>query len=326
MDGYYGRIDDVDLALIRGAYNVDGLYINKVDTVSREQTRFFRAASIDLSIEWNALFHGALVGELVFIEPELHFTREKAELKTVVEDSADFRKLLRETMPLRINRFAVENGNLHYVDPTSDPRVDVAFTEIYAVARNLKSIRDNNQPLPASISGKAQAHGGFMKFSMRLDPLADTATFDMNLEIENTDLARLNDFFMAYGRFDVSRGTFSMYTEMAARDGEFAGYLKPLIVDLDVKGEEDREDSFLRRLWESAVGTVGKLLSNPERKQLATKVSMRGSFHDPNISALEAVFNVLRNAFIEAMLPRIDHEITIGSVATKQKARPDGPQ
>ena len=43
MKGYYGHINDIDLAIIRGAYRIDSIYLNKADTVTSKQTPFFRS-------------------------------------------------------------------------------------------------------------------------------------------------------------------------------------------------------------------------------------------------------------------------------------------
>ena len=51
MDGYYGHIDDIDLSIIRGAYKIDSIYINEVDSVSRKETPFLAASEIDLLID-----------------------------------------------------------------------------------------------------------------------------------------------------------------------------------------------------------------------------------------------------------------------------------
>src|SRR6478752_7485803 len=81
MRGYYGHIEDIDIALIRGAYKIDSVYLNKRDTVTEKQTPFFEAQLVDLSLEWKALFHGSIVGELVFEDPTLIFTKDKVEPK-----------------------------------------------------------------------------------------------------------------------------------------------------------------------------------------------------------------------------------------------------
>src|SRR6478735_2351439 len=69
MHGYYGHVEDIDIALIRGAYQLNNIYINKVDSATQAQTAFFRVETIDLSVEWRALFHGSIAGELVFERP-----------------------------------------------------------------------------------------------------------------------------------------------------------------------------------------------------------------------------------------------------------------
>src|SRR4051794_3106396 len=38
MHGYYGHVEDIDVALYRGAYQINNIYINKVDSASKKQT------------------------------------------------------------------------------------------------------------------------------------------------------------------------------------------------------------------------------------------------------------------------------------------------
>ena len=47
---------------------------------------------------------------------------------------------------------------------------------------------------------------------------------------------------------------------------------------------------------------------------MATKVTIKGNFKDPQTKTLDAVWEVLRNAFIQALMPSIDNEININSV------------
>jgi hypothetical protein len=56
MPGYYGHVEDIDLALIRGAYRIDGFFLDKQDSVTLKRTPFMAADVIDLSVEWKALF------------------------------------------------------------------------------------------------------------------------------------------------------------------------------------------------------------------------------------------------------------------------------
>jgi len=319
MHGYYGHIRDIDIALYRGAYKVNDMYLNKVDSASGKQTDFFRVKNIDLSVEWRALFHGKLVGEMEFNDPTLIFTKDRVELGDVKKDTNDFRKVLKDFMPLKVNSFQVNNGSLHYTDNTSSARVDISLKKIRLLALNLKNVVDSNKTLPSTITATAAAYEGNMQLNMKLNPLAPAATFDMNAEVQHVNLVLLNDFLKAYGKFDVHKGNFGLYSEMAAKNGQFKGYVKPLIKDLDVVGPEDRHDSFFHKIWETIVGGAGEVFRNHKKDQVATKVPLEGNFKDPKIGTLDAIWEVIRNAFIQALLPSVDNQIDINSVGTEDK-------
>ncbi|HLA54412.1 MAG TPA: DUF748 domain-containing protein [Flavitalea sp.] len=319
VPGYYGHIEDIDLSLYRGAYQIDSIYLNKKDSSTGKQTDFFSAGRIDLSVEWKALFHGSLVGELELDRPSLIFTKDKTELGDVKKDTNDFRQVLDKFMPLNINRFEIRNGRLRYDDHGSKPKVDLTMKEIYVLAKNLKNSYDSTQLLPASVTASARAYEGTLDLNMRLNPLAKVPVFDLNAELKNTNLVLLNDFMQAYGNFDVNKGRFGLYTELAAKDGKFEGYVKPVIKDLDVRGKEDKKDSFFHKIWESLVGAVGVVFRNQKKDQIATRVRLEGSFKDPKTNTIDAIWEVLRNAFIQALVPSVDNQINIASLDKDEK-------
>lgn len=313
MDGYYGHVQDIDIALYRGAYQLDSIYINKLDSSTGKQTPFFGARTIDLSIEWRAIFEGELVGELELYTPTLIFTKDKAEIGQVAKDTNDFRKVLKDFMPLKVNRFEVQNGSIHYVDSTSSPKVDLSLKDTYILAQNLKNTSDKKEKLPSDVIARAKAYDGALSLKMKMDAMADDATFDLTAELTNADLVKLNDFFIAYGKFDVSKGTMGLYSEFAADKGKFKGYVKPLIKNLEVKGTEDKDDKFLQKAKETVIDVAADILKNPKKKQVATKIAIEGTFHKTSVGTMGAVWEVLKNAFIEALLPSVDNEINIGS-------------
>ena len=316
IPGYYGHIEDIDLALIRGAYRIDSIYLNKKDSITKKQTRFFSASAIDLSVEWRALFNGEIVGELIFERPNLRFTREKVEPQDVEKDSSDLTELKDDFMPLQVNRFEILEGNVRYLDSTSNPKVDILMTNIHVVATNLRNSYDSSKLLPAKVIARANVYEGEFTFSMNINPLAKQPTFDMNAEMKNTNLVLLNDFFKAYAKIDVNKGKFGMYTEVAAKEGSFKGYVKPIIKDLDVLGHEDRDDNVFRKMWEGLAGFVGQVFKNQPRDQVASKIPFEGRLDNPETNIWTTIINVLQNAFIQAIQPSIDSEINIASVET----------
>jgi hypothetical protein len=314
MKGYYGHVEDIDIALLRGAYVLNDLYLNKVDTVSLRHTDFFDCKSIDLSIEWKALFHGRIVGELKFNEPTLRFVKDHVEPGQLQRDTNDFRKLLKSFMPLKVNRFEVKSGIVRYIDDSSKPHVNIQMTEVWILAENLTNTTRQEDVLPSTVIAKAMAYNGELNFNMKLNPLAEYPTFDMNMEWKDTDLPKLNDFFKAYGNFDVNKGTFGLYTEVASENGKYKGYVKPIIKDLDILGPEDRDDNLFQKFWEAVAGTAGLVFTNMSEDQIATKVPIEGSFNDKHVNIWYSIVTLFRNAFVQALKPSIDNEINLNSL------------
>ena len=312
IEGYFGHVHDIDLSLYRGAYVVKDIYINKKDTATQKQTDLFSCPNIDISIEWKSLFKGKIVSEFEFQSPALRFTEDKAEPEQMEKDTNDFRKMLKTFTPFKVNRFEAFDGKIAYLDNTVKPVVDIQLDNAHIIAKNLSNVVDTTL-LPANIKADADVYGGTLKFNMRIDALAEDPTYDLNAEIKGAQLKRLNDFFKAYADFDVNKGTFGLYMEVAAKDRKYIGYVKPIIEDLDVVGPEDRKDSFLRKLWESLVGVAGDILEN-KNEQIVTKVPIVGEYDDRTIGIWYAVLAALRNGFIQAIYPAMDYQVTIGSV------------
>lgn len=101
-------------------------------------------------------------------------------------------------------------------------------------------------------------------------------------------------------------------------------YRTVLISNLDVVGDEDRKDSFFNKVYEAIVGAAGVVLKNQKEEQIATKVPIEGEFGDTTVGTWYAIVEVLRNAFIQALYPTIDNEITILSVEKAVKEEEKG--
>jgi hypothetical protein len=319
LNGYYGHVNDIDLALFRGAYKVDSIFLNKIDSVTGESTPVLSALTIDASLEWRALLHGSIVGEITFDRPVLSFTKDKVEPEDLRRDSATFKRMLDKAMPLQINRIEIRSGTVRYADEGTKPPVDIQLSSLNVVAYNLHNSYDSSSLLPARIVGAALIYDGLLTFEINMNPLASYPTFDLDMELNDTDLAQLNDFFNAYANVDVNKGKFGLYVEVAAKDGSFNGYVKPIIHELDILGKEDQDDNFFRKAWEGIIGSLGELFTNRSEEQVATKIPLQGRLDNPRTGTWVALVNILRNAFISALQPSIDNEINIQTVEGRNK-------
>lgn len=322
MEEYTGHVEDIDIALIRGAYVIDGIEIVKRETEDREvsdSVPFFSCPRIDISVEWKALFHGKIVAELEADKPHLNFVNTEKKDPNAKQDTADFRELIRDLVPLSLNRFEINQAEIHYIDNMSEPKVDIFLEDLNVLAQGLTNKPEANDTLPSSIDANAKVYGGTFDLNVRLDALADNPTFDMNAEVKKLDMTKLNDFMRAYGNFDVQEGEFNVYTEFAARDGRFGGYVKPLIKKLNVLQWRKEDGTFLEKLWESIIEGAAELFENQKKDQLGSKIMIENTFQDPKVRIGPAIGLILRNAFIQALRPAIEQTIDISDMEPKSE-------
>ena len=321
MKEYTGQVEDIDIALIRGAYVIDGIEIVKRETEDRDVSDsipFFSSPRVDLSVEWKALFKGKIVGELELDRPKLNFVNPPKKDNEAKQDTADFRELIRDLMPLSINRFQINDAEIHYIDNMTEARVDVFAENLNVLATGLTNKPEGNDTLPSSIKADANVYGGAFDLKVRLDALAENPTFDMEAEMKELDLTNLNDFMRAYGNFDVEEGEFNVYTEFAAKNGEFGGYVKPLIKKLNVVEWKTEEGTTAQKIWESIVEGAAELFENQKNDQIGSKIMIENTFQDPKVRIGPAIGLVLRNAFIQALRPSIEQSIDLDDLEPKE--------
>jgi hypothetical protein len=309
--------------LIRGAYVIND--INILKKVKEDKTDeydtipFFSSSEIDLSVQWKALFKGHFVGEIYVEQGVLNFVKGKHTDEDISADTADFRRVMKDLMPLTINRFQINNSQIHYIDPYSNPKVDVFMDDIHVTAENLSNASNRIQLLPSTVVATGKVYDGDFKLNIQLDALAEFPTFDMEAELVQLDLPSLNNFLRAYGNFDVKSGNFSMYSEFAGKNGEFGGYVKPILKELDIVQWNKEEGDLRQILWETVVGTTAEVFQNQGKEQLASKIEIKGKFSGPDLNIWRAISYVLRNAFVNALRPSVDNTIDINNIKEDEK-------
>lgn len=310
MGDYRGQIADVDLAWWRGAYQINDLKI--VKTTGKVPVPFLDAPLIDLSVSWRSLWYDhAVVAEVVFVHPELNFVDGGNKQNSQTGQGTDWRQQLEKLLPITLNEVRIENGTLTFRNFNSKPPVDLKATQLQASIRNLTNVRDEKGRRDAHFDGTARLLGDArVESRATFDPFSDFDDFEFRLRATDIQLRRLNDFASAYGKFDFNAGHGDLVIEAQAENGRLHGYIKPLLRDVDVfnwqQDVEDKDKGFFRSIWEALVGASETVLKNQPKNQFATRVELRGSVHQRNISAFEAFLQILRNGFIQAFNARYE--------------------
>jgi hypothetical protein len=305
--GYRGHVDDIDLALYRCAVRIQGVEIHR----EREKVPIplFTADRIDLTVEWRALLHGALVGEMELFRPTFELVVGQTPAPATLPEEMGWARRLVELYPFDFDRVAIHGGEIHFRAPRRDPPVDVALHDVTLEARNFTNSRALSAARPAHVTLEARAQrSGRVVAELAIDPLAARPDFRMELEVASVQLPELNDFLRAYVGVDAQRGRFDLTSHVVSDDGRFDGYVEPLLRDVDVLrlDEEAQEQGLFATLWEAAVGGAAEVLENQREDQLAARVPLHGSFEKPVVGVWGALVSLFENGYVEALQPRID--------------------
>ena len=279
IPGYTGHVDDIDVALIRGAYKIKSIKLEK--TGGKIPVPFFSAPLIDLSLQWASLFHGRIVGEIEVDQPVLNFVKGPTEETSQTKIDSSWTDVVKKLMPLKLNKFEIVEGQIHYRDFHSKPTFDIYTKQVHILAENLSNAEKNKDLLPSTITASADVYGGKATASMKMDALAKTPTFDGKAKLEGLNLVNLNQFIDAFAKFDIKSGEISIYTEAAAKNGLITGYTKPIIKNLKVLNWEKDKEKPLKIAYEAAVEAIAWIFKNHNKEQLATKVEFEGNIKNP---------------------------------------------
>jgi hypothetical protein len=316
LEGYSGSVEDIDIALWRGAYVIEGMRIEK--TGSKAPEPFFGASAIDISVQWAALFQGAIVAEVILENPTLNFAVQPSTGEVQTGGDNDWVQTVKNLVPIQINRFELVNAEIFYRDPTSDPKVVVTLNEFNLVATNLNNASDNEALLPSHISARGNTSGnGKLAAEVDLNALKESPDFDLTLNLDHLELTYLKDFTDAYANFTFKGGELFVSSEIAMKDGAYNGYVKPVLENVSVIDLQDESSNFWRKVWEVIIGGTLEAFTNQRTEKFATKVPISGNVNDSEVGILSSIANVIQNAFINAFNNKIEGSINIEDAKKK---------
>ena len=315
--GYSGSIENIDLHLWRGAYVIRNINIYK--NTGLVPVPFFSAPAIDLSVEWKALFHGAFVGNIMFKESVINIVKGPTDAQTQTGIDAPWTDQIKQLFPLKINRFHIEDGVVHYRDFYSSPKIDLKLTDIYLTASNLTAGKESSRNGVATLHLEARpVVNGILKADATFDPYQHYPTFNLKAEMSHIPLVNLNDLTRAYAYFDFKNGTFAVATQMNASDGKFSGYIIPAFDHMQIFSIKEDITNPVKLAWEGVLGALGRALRNQPKDRFATKIPLSGNFDDPNPAILATIGNVFKNAFIRAFNPVVPGTINTNDVHERE--------
>lgn len=153
LDGYLVTVADFDFNPFNLGLLVDGLLVTRA---THPEAPILELETLYFRLHWRELLAGEIVAVCELIRPRLHLN-----LQQLQEEHRDQRPVtdkgwqaaLKEFYPLEINRLAIMDGEVVYIDNAEARPLKIAGIQIKA--NNIRNLRHPEQPYPSPFQAKA---------------------------------------------------------------------------------------------------------------------------------------------------------------------------
>jgi hypothetical protein len=309
MGPYHGSMGDVNLHLWRGSYTIQNLRIDKIGAPPDEP--FLNAPRTEITVSYGALLHSRLRGKVDFYDATVNFIDAKSESERQTGKGVNWSNELNILIPAEIDEIHVKNGTIRFRNVTSNPRVDLTMSDVNSTVTNLSEETSQSGSRVAELHATATVLGGApMETNASFDPANRFGDFTYHIRVTHIQLVRANALARAYTGLDFAGGTGDFTMELNAKNGYLEGYAEPAFKDLQMfswkKDVQEEKKGPIKLLYEAAAQGVVSVLKSPSNDQLVTKVPISGRIGDSKLGEPQAIFDVLRNAFLQAYKSQLD--------------------
>lgn len=326
-----GRIDDIDLHLYRGAYELEGVDIDIVN--NEQQLPFLKIERVDISILWGKLIRGQIVAE-IFLE-NWRFDIQDVKENNANEESylaasreENWLPLKQRAVPfgLQLDRVESRNGRLTFKGRSLDTasQGELFITALNGVALNLTRQGTPDNPAPASLELQGKVYGeSDLVLKGTVDALGSEPVFDVDAKIQALPAKLVDPLIKVYAPFDLEAGSFIFASELQAKNGKVEGYIKFGAHDLEIfswkqDALKDKDNPF-QLITDALIGGISAVLTNRKTAYVATRIPVKGQLDKPDVSLSKALYGLLRNAFIEALDLKIENLLSFEPEGDIQK-------
>jgi hypothetical protein len=303
---------------LKGDLELDQIALDYFKPIAERYQLSVRTGSLSTargSIEYAPDIQKILISDLSLTGLDADYLHQETKTSPTEKVTKEAGKVSRKTaneptLEVKVERFTGD-GQIGFVNQAAKPPYKVFLSGTKLQLDNLSN-HFKDGAARARVTGRFMGSGS-TQVQVTFRPESKGPDLDLVLSIENTDMRRMNDLLRAYGNFDVVAGNFSMYSEIKIRQGKIDGYVKPLFSDMKVYDRrQDAEKNIFRKLYEGLVGGISGLLENRPREEVATRVPIAGDIEGPETGTWETIVRLIQNAFLKAILPGFEKEVSQG--------------
>ncbi|MBC7741200.1 MAG: DUF748 domain-containing protein [Bdellovibrionaceae bacterium] len=321
---YSMHIDDFGLSLLRGAYRFEGLTATARDPKVKDP--FLTVGLIDVSISWREIFHGRILTDVVADNVKLILTQEllaavdKASKEAKAKELAEGKKAAGKFFPLEISRVDLRNSDFLYADVAAlPPEMQLHVTGLEGRISNVTPLEKD--PISIVIAKGSLLGSGTIKAVGELNLLQKPINWDMDIEVHDFELTKINPLLTRKGPLTFERGHLDVYAEVKSEAGKIEGYAKPFLKKATFIGDQGDFKSLKHLGLEIGAAAINALLKSRKDHTVASKILFsydKGNF-EWNFG--HAIRTAIAHGFEDKIEPGIENTYQLSAAASQPKEK-----
>src|SRR5919106_3926656 len=188
LKGYAVRVGRLDFHPIGLSLDLENVTIAQS---AHPEPAIAEIPNLSASVHWKAAIFGQLVADFEIDDPTVHLDlrqfRQEAKDDVSVKEKG-WQEALQAIYPLKINRFAIRNGDLTYTD--QGPFKPLRITKLNFVTENIRNVKSEAGTYPSPIQAEGVVFDtGKVRLSGNADFLAEPhVALKIDLQLENITL------------------------------------------------------------------------------------------------------------------------------------------
>lgn len=320
---FKGHVDDIDLAIFRGAYKIQGFELRLKE---KPDERFFYVKEVDISIAWRDLIKGQITSDVWIDGIQVVLTKAvmTAFKNAPKKDAEKNKETAGKVFPLKIERVDVRNSSFEFADLLSIPEsARWKVSDIDARISNL--IASSDFPLTLMTVSASMFKSTDIKMTGQMNQVNRPVAWDMDLEIRNFDMPAANPMIQQKVPLSFTSGKLNLYSEVKSEEGRISGYAKPFLEKADVVATGENFDGLKNFGIEVSTAAVNLILRDAKEKTLATKILFAYENGDFKINSAKAISDAIQNGFTEKIPEGLDDEISLSKKQQKADLKGEKP-
>ena len=303
LPDYTGRVEWVRIHPWSSSLDIYDIHLDK--KTGESPAPFFNSPRWNISLQWSQIFYGVSRASVTIFNPQINLVAGSDSVQSQIFIGKIWLQAIKQMIPWRVNQVVIHQGDIHYLDLHSSPKVDLELSQVEVAADNMSNSKGLKIPLPATVKITARPlQTGTFEMNLAVNFDEQFATFTQNFRMEHVPAAGANTALQKYLKVRVKSGEIGIYSELASDKGIYHGYVKSFFYRLEFEPKSSDEGN-PGAIWSGVLNTVKGLFEN-DQQVIATQSEISGRADQPQVDSTSAIMGILSNAYIQALRTGFD--------------------